>query len=412
MKQILWILFLFLFYGFGQEITGQIVDEQKQPIIGALIESSQGERARSDSDGNFKIHIGSYPSTLTFSFYDFETSTVTLEAYSSTKLLIAMKPSFQALEGVIVSASRREQNLYEVPVSLEVIPSELIENKALTSIESAVNQAPGAYTMDGQVSIRGGSGFSYGAGSRVMAVWNDIPLLSADAGDIKWESIALENVEQIEVLKGASSVLYGSGALNGIVSLRDKEPTRQGETKFSYQVGIYDQPTRPGLQWTKKSLLSNQISAFHGKMFDNFGFTVSGYGYRTDGYRAGEEQERARVNGSFVFRPKKVEKLKIGLNYSFTMERKGIFLIWESDSLGYYPSGGTENLYADSSTLSQMETFRAMVDPYLIWYDKQDNKHSLQTRFYNTTNKSANNQGAIGNIYYADYKFERNFGKN
>ncbi|HLW39144.1 MAG TPA: TonB-dependent receptor [Brumimicrobium sp.] len=412
MKQILWILFLLPFYGFGQEITGQIVDEHKQPIIGALIESSQGERARSDSDGNFKIYIGSYPSTLTFSFYDFETSTVTLEAYSSTKLLIAMKPSFQALEGVVVSASRREQNLYEVPVSLEVIPSELIENKALTSIESAVNQAPGAYTMDGQVSIRGGSGFSYGAGSRVMAVWNDIPLLSADAGDIKWESIALENVEQIEVLKGASSVLYGSGALNGIVSLRDKEPTRQGETKFSYQVGIYDQPTRPGLQWTKKSLLSNQISAFHGKMFDNFGFTVSGYGYRTDGYRAGEEQERARVNGSFVFRPKKVEKLKIGLNYSFTMERKGIFLIWESDSLGYYPSGGTENLYADSSTLSQMETFRAMVDPYLIWYDKQDNKHSLQTRFYNTTNKSANNQGAIGNIYYADYKFERSFGKN
>lgn len=409
MKQTLLFLFLISFYGLGQEIKGEIVDENQQPLIGVLIESSQGNKVRSDYDGKFKIHLNTFPSTLTFSYSGFETQTIALESYPSDALLITLNPSSQLLEDVVVVASRREQNLSEVPISLEIIPAELIENKALTSIESAVNQSPGAYTMDGQVSIRGGSGFSYGAGSRVMAVWNDIPLMSADAGDIKWESIALENINQIEILKGASSVLYGSGALNGIVSLRDKEPTREGETKLSYQMGVYDQPTRPGLQWTKKTLLSNQISAYHGKMFDNFGFTVSGYGFRTDGYRAGEEQERARVNGSFVFRPKNVEKLKLGLNYSFTMERKGIFLIWESDSLGYYPSGGTENPFADTSTLSQMETFRAMVDPYLIWYDNQNNKHSLQTRFYNTNNKSSNNQGAIGSIYYADYKFEKNF---
>lgn len=409
MKQTLLFLFLLSFYGFGQEINGKILDENKQPLIGVLVESSQGDKARSDINGSFTIKVNIYPTTLTFSLFDFEPYKITVAESTKEDLIILMNPSVQELEGVVVSASRRAQRIEDVPISLEIIKSELIENKALTSIEDAVNQAPGAYTMDGQVSIRGGSGFSYGAGSRVMAVWNDIPLLSADASDIKWESIALENIDQIEVLKGASSVLYGSGALNGIISLRDKEPTRKGETKLSYQIGIYDQPTRPGLQWTKKALLANQVSAYHGKMFEKFGFTVSAYGFRTDGFRAGEEKERARVNGSLIFKPKKVSNLKLGLNYSFTMERKGIFLIWESDSLGYYPSGGTANPYADTSTLSQMETFRAMVDPYLIWYDDHNNKHSLQTRFYNTTNRSGSNQGAIGNIYYADYKFERKF---
>src|SRR5690554_8195983 len=91
------------------------------------------------------------------------------------------------------------------------------------------------------------------------------------------------------------------------------------------------------------------------------------------------------------------------------MEDKGIFIIWESDSLGYYPSGGTEDPFADTSSLSQIETMRVMVDPYAIWYDGFNNKHSLQTRFYNTTNRSGSGQSAAANMYYADYKFERKF---
>ncbi|HZH87396.1 MAG TPA: TonB-dependent receptor [Brumimicrobium sp.] len=409
MKQILLFLFLISSLVYGQEIKGKITDETKNTLIGVLIESNNGEKTRSDLDGNFTIKVLQFPATLTFNLFDYKTTTVILDAYTSEALNIVMNSITQQIEGIVVSASRREQNIKDIPVSLEIIKPELIENKGITSIESAVNLSPGAYTMDGQVSIRGGSGFSYGVGSRVMVVWNDAPLLSADAGDAKWESIALENIAQIEVLKGASSVLYGSGALNGIISLRDKEPTKQGETKVSYQLGLYDQPTSFGLQWTKESLLSSQFSAFHGKMLDKFGYTISAYNFRTDGYRAGEEQERGRVNGSFIYKPEKIKRLKLGLNYSLALERKGVFIIWESDSLGYYPSGGTENPYADSSSLSQIETMRIMVDPYVIWYDGFNNKHSLQTRFYNTTNRSGSGQGATGNMYYADYKFERKF---
>lgn len=411
MKKLLLIFALFSTFIYGQEIQGSVYDENGEPLIGVLIESTEGEKTRTDIDGVFKIDTKNFPVTLDFSFMDYETKEVIVKEETDLPLEITMKPIAQSIEEVVVSASRREQKIQNIPVSLEIIKSELIENKGLLNVEQAVNQAPGAYAMDGQISIRGGSGFSYGAGSRVMVVWNDIPLLSADASDAKWQSIPLENISQIEVLKGASSVLYGSGALNGIISLRDKEPTKEGETKINYQVGVFDQPKRKSLRWTSQSLFTRQFSAYHGKMYDNFGFTVSAYDLRSDGYRSGEEQERFRFNGSFIFKPKRIERMKAGINYSVNMERKGLFIVWESDSLAYQPQGGTLDPYSDSSSLSRTNGLRAMFDPYIKYYDKFGNKHNLQTRIYHTLNRSVQGegQGAAATMYYADYKFERKF---
>ena len=64
---------------------------------------------------------------------------------------------------------------------MEIIRPELIDNKGITSLEQAVEQTPGVSTFDGQVSIRGGSGFSYGAGSRVLLLWDGMPFVSIPA---------------------------------------------------------------------------------------------------------------------------------------------------------------------------------------------------------------------------------------
>ena len=61
-----------------------------------------------------------------------------------------------------------------------------------------MEQVPGVTIIDGQANIRGGSGFSYGAGSRVLLLVDDLPMLAADAGDIKWSFLPVENLEQVE----------------------------------------------------------------------------------------------------------------------------------------------------------------------------------------------------------------------
>lgn len=405
------LLFLATFFSFflsAQEYQGIVLDEDGNPMIGVRIKTSDGQQQRSDLDGSFQLEIRTFPVTISFTFIDYESLVINADKFKELPAKINMEPLAQTMEAVVVSASRRKQQLETLPVSLEIIKPELIENKALTNVEEAVNQAPGAYAMDGQISIRGGSGFSYGAGSRVMVVWNDVPLLAADAGDAKWQSIPLENIEQIEVLKGASSVLYGSGALNGIVSLRDKEPTKDPATTASFQTGVYNQPKRESLRWSDAPLLSNQFNVHHGRMYNNWGFTASLYGFQTDGYRAGEEQLRGRHNGSFYFRPESLQKLKAGLNYSLNRERRGLFIVWENDSLGYFPQNGTEDPLSDSSTLTLNDGTRVIVDPYVKWFDPNGDRHYLQSRWYYTDNKVVDgNQSASSSMYFVDYKYDK-----
>ena len=155
---------------------------------------------------------------------------------------IALVEEAIGLDQVVVTGSKFEQKLGEQTVSLEVIKPTLVENSQTASIEQAVEKVPGVDVIDGQANIRGGSGFSYGAGSRVLLLMDDIPVLTADAGFPNWSFLPIENLEQIEIIKGASSALYGSSALNGIINLRTAYPKSEPYTKISLFSTLYQNP--------------------------------------------------------------------------------------------------------------------------------------------------------------------------
>lgn len=77
-------------------------------------------------------------------------------------------------------------------MSMEVIKPSFIENTNSIDMKEAINKAPGVNIIDGQANIRGGSGYSYGAGSRVLVLVDDVPQLAADAGDVKWDFYPLK----------------------------------------------------------------------------------------------------------------------------------------------------------------------------------------------------------------------------
>ena len=177
---------------------------------------------------------------------------------------IFLEQDSEQLKTVVVSAGRFEQNLEEITVSMEVMKPSLIENKNTTNIETAIDQVPGVNITDGQANIRGGSGWSYGAGTRVLVMVDDMPLISGDAGQAQWSLIATENINQVEIIKGASSALYGSSALNGVINIRTAFPSQNdidknklpGYTKVNMHMGLIDVPKRKKLHWN--SVPSNQ----------------------------------------------------------------------------------------------------------------------------------------------------------
>ena len=131
-----------------------------EPIIGAKIYASDGQRAISNFDGDYNLACKEFPVVLVVKMLQYVNDTTTIE--SSGRYNIKLGEPVTDLQTVVVSAGRRKQAIEEVPVSMEIIRPELIDNKGITSLDQAIEQTPGVSTFDGQVSIRGGSGFFHG----------------------------------------------------------------------------------------------------------------------------------------------------------------------------------------------------------------------------------------------------------
>jgi len=410
MKSIILLLLLFIPIGFIAQISGIVREKSTNtPIVGAKITASDGSKAISDFDGKFKLNSQKFPLTIITSMMQFLNDTITVNKVEEIEIKLGEQT--KDLETVVVSAGRRKQAIEEVPVSMEIIRPQLIDSKGITDLEQAVDQTPGVFTMDGQVSIRGGSGFAYGTGSRVLLLWNGMPLLSGYAGDTQWNAIPMEQTAQIEVMKGAASVLYGSGALNGVISLVEKEPGIIPETKVKVAYGFFDNPRRTSLKWWSKTPMMQQIEAYHGQMFKKMGYTLSTTLFHNDGFKQGETEYRGRVSGSLFFKPQKILRLKAGLGYNYQYQKTGNFLIWQSDSLGYTPSGGADTSNSES-TLTYNIGHRFFIDPYLKYIDKYNNRHNLKARIYSATNNNINKpqQGSGAIIYFSEYQFQKQFG--
>jgi iron complex outermembrane receptor protein len=325
---------LFLNFSFFSQTMGVIIDASSEiGIPGVKFICTDGTKSVSKSDGEFILTIKKYPVWIKVNYSEFTPDSIYIT--KDTTLRWVLKPVIQTMNTVVISSIRRSQAIEEVPISMEVIKPALIDNKGLANLEQVVDQSPGVYAMDGQVSIRGGGGYAYGAGSRVMLLWNGVPMLSPDIGDAKWNAIPMEQTDQIEIIKGASSVLYGSGALNGIISLTEKDANPKGEIKVKVQSGIYDNPKRTSMRWWDKNPMFYLADIYHSKAQKTWGYTVGTNFYLDSGFRQGEQEKRIRLNGSVYFKPTGIKNFKTGLSYNLQYQDAGVFVLWKNDSMGY-----------------------------------------------------------------------------
>lgn len=409
------LLMVFLIFPLlaSAQVEGVVNEEGTQnPLYAVKVFTETGLATRTNPDGEFILDVKIFPTWIYFSLIDFKSDSV-LITKNNNKVKIFLISEAQKIKTLVVSASRRSQRIEDVPISMEVIKADFIEKKGLVNLEQVADQAPGVYAMDGQVSIRGGGGYAYGVGSRVLVLTNGIPLISPDLGDVKWNSVPLESISQVEIIKGASSVLYGSGALNGMISLTPKEPVKDGELKVKYQSGFYGNPKRASLKWWSSNPTINLLNVYYGKMYDQVGFTLSSNGYLSQGYKDGERENRGRLSGSFFYKPTKVENLKIGIRFNGQFEDVGRFIIWESDSLGYTPSGGGSPETNPNSSITIENSIRISVDPYVKYLGKNNSKHELKGRYYLVSLGSPSSlfYASKAEMYYGDYQFSKKWGK-
>lgn len=405
-----------------------------ETLIGASVRNaadlSQG--TRSDIYGNYEIALdeGEYLMIVSFPILGTDTIQVNIKSGETLVRNVKLDEIVRMMETVVISSSRYEQKLEEQVISLEVLKPSAITNKNSTSIEGALESVPGVSIIDGDPQIRGGSGFTFGVGSRVAIVVDGIPLLSGDAGKPEWAYIPVENIEQIEIIKGASSVLYGSSAMNGVIHIRSAYPRSKPKTVINYSAGMYSKPSR-GEDWYGNSIPGyTNLNFMHSRIIKKrLDLVIGGnvnvdQGYigpapdqpympqdlkdaflMTDSIPTYTNQDmikiRARVNFNLRYRSEKIKGLLYGVNGNMMYNKTNLPFAWLDDSLGLYRS------YPGALFMETQKLFN--IDPFVKYIAKSGAIHNLNTRIFHSDNYISNNQSNSGTLFYGEYQYNKKF---
>jgi len=312
-------------------LTGYLTDrETALPLRGATVRI-EGTRSGAITNAKGVFVINSAPAgsvTVVATFVGYETSRqkVYIKAGESAAMVITIRSSAISKGEIVVSANRRVQAVQDVPVSVSILTSEDLDQRSITRLDEALRYVSGISIARDQVNIRGASGFAFGVGSRTAVQIDGFSLLSGDNGDIKFDVMPVADVERIEIVKGAGSALYGTGALGGVVSMITKDPTDSLAVYGRVYAGPYTMP--PYSQWEYRSTLPWQIGADVrvAQRIGAFSFSASGGVRNDESYRRYDKNTRGFGFGKLSWQPSDLVTFRV---FGFaTMENRENFIYW------------------------------------------------------------------------------------
>lgn len=406
-------------YAQNAKVYGTVSEENGEPLFSAnvVIDAAKGWAAVTDMDGKYEISLpaGSYDVAFRYVGKEEQRKKVTLTEGQQLELNLTLKDRQQIIDVVVVTGTKYEKKLSEQTVSMDVLKGTSLTSQNITDLSQGMTRVPSVTIADGQVNIRGGSGWSYGAGSRVQVLVDDLPLLTADAADAKWSIVPMENVDQLEVIKGAASALYGSGALNGIINVRTAYPTNEPYAKVTVYSGITQRPSKERMAWWGSNApLSGGVNFAYRQKFGQHDIVAGGAYDANNGHLDSSDAHSVRGTLKYRYRFKKISGLNMGVNLSAYHGWGKTFFFWKGygnidlgggnvvnfDSLGYKPF---------DNTITQYRSYRYTIDPFVDYYDKKNNHFKFLGRFFNATNTNNTGQGSVPNRYYGEFQYARKF---
>lgn len=292
------------------------------------------------------------------------------DSVASIKILLTPRPV--QTQTMVVTASKHEQNIQEIPASVAVMGAEMIRTRNIITMDEALRYVPGVNMTQWQINIRGSSGYARGIGSRVLVLLDGIPYLTGDTGEIIFESIPVMNIDRVEVVKGAGSALYGSNALGGVINIITKDAGSHPLTVVKTFVSLYDRPFYDQWSWSAKTRGQAGLYLTHTQRFDRLTVAVSANRTVDDGYRENDYARRLDfyAKAGYEFSP----FTRWTLSTNIYTHQTGSFLYWRDishalqpplDQLGQWVKTTRANVSSDFKTFLTEDisfTFRSM------WY--------------------------------------------
>ncbi|WP_066222501.1 TonB-dependent receptor plug domain-containing protein [Formosa haliotis] len=145
----------------------------------------------------------------------------------------------QGLSEVIITATRTERQLSSLPLPAQIISKKEIQKVNALRLSDILNEQTGLITIP---DFGGGEGIQLqGLDSQyTLVLINGVPLIGRAAGTLDISRVAVGNIKQIEIVKGASSSLYGSEALAGVINIITDDPKEGFKGTANYRLGTFN----------------------------------------------------------------------------------------------------------------------------------------------------------------------------
>ncbi len=274
------LLFFFSVTTFAQvSISGRVSDARGGAIGKAQIEIVRGKEVvktvTAGEDGRFTIDAPAADVELRVSASGFNKAVRRIGPQAQGEIEIALEPA-SVSETMIVTPARAEIRLSDAPASIAVLGSEDVSTAAAQTVDDLLRQVPGfslfrrsssvvANPTTQGVSLRG---VGASGASRTLVLADGVPLNDAFGGWVYWDRVPRAAIDQIEVVRGGSSDLYGSDALSGVINvMTERSSKRIVRAEASY--GTRD---------------TSDVTFFAGDRWNGFTAAISGEAFRTDGY--------------------------------------------------------------------------------------------------------------------------------
>lgn len=238
--------------------------------------------------------------------------TAVLTAGDSTRLDLVLAPLAVQLTQVTVVDKGPSRIVADAVTSVAVVDEESIARRAVVRVDEAIDRAPGVQVLNGQINIRGSTGYAQGVNSRVLLLVDGAPANQGDRGGISWDLVPIDDIERVEIVKGAGSAQYGSAAVGGVVHLVTREiPTgwhghvRATGSAFA-DPGHDEWRFRDSPGWRGGLDLSSSYgaAAVRGR--------VTGGGYHSEGYREQDARDFWHVAGRLDWDASASGRLQVG----------------------------------------------------------------------------------------------------
>ncbi len=194
---------------------------------------------------------------------------VSIEPGEHLKLSIEVEKDALQMEDVVVTGTRTEHYVKQVPVKTEVIPAQQIENQNASNLYQALKGIPGIQVQQQCQFCNFTAVRMQGLESQYSQILvNGLPIYSGLASVYGLQQLGTPNIERVEIVKGAGSALYGSSAIAGAINIITRKPG-------------YDPMTTIDMQWGKYNTNAYQVTSSLRNEQGNVGAVI--YGQRSTG---------------------------------------------------------------------------------------------------------------------------------